>query len=104
MTVDPPGYIEDWSPIPDDRYARAQQGERQFWMGKSAEVLNLSAKYYFFAGFHRWTVKRNLMHPFRIDPSRPGNFQIAPDDIAGTDILDIGPGPASISLSLVPCA
>jgi SAM-dependent methyltransferase len=97
-------YISDWSPVPLVRYEQAQQAERKYWSTRDRRILELSAKEYFYSGYYEWKEHRDLLNPFRVRPSRPQNFQIAPDDMEGSAVLDVGCGPTSASISLVHCA
>jgi SAM-dependent methyltransferase len=97
-------YVEDWSPVSIRRFAWAQTSERAYWAQQDPRLLRLHAQYYYYAGFYEWIRHRALLNPFRIDPSRPGNFQLSPDAIAGSIVLDVGCGPMTWTLSLVHCA
>lgn len=97
-------YVSDWTPIPAPRYEQAQGREVDYWDTRPPELLTLNAKYYFYAGFYEWTKHRELLNPFRVDPSRPQNFQIPGAAIEGRAILDVGCGPSPATLSLVHCA
>jgi SAM-dependent methyltransferase len=102
--MDQTGYIRDWSPIPASRYEEAQQSERGFWSRKDRRILNLEARYYFYAGYYQWSKHRALCNPFCVRESMPGNFQIPAAEMQGSRVLDVGCGPASQALSLVHCA
>jgi SAM-dependent methyltransferase len=97
-------YVSDWSPVSPDRYHQAQKAEREYWSQKDREILNLKARYYFYAGYYSWTTNRGLLNPFCVSPSRPENFQIASDAMEGRDVLDVGCGPTTPTISLVHCA
>ncbi len=97
-------FIEDFSAVPSIRFSEAQTAERDFWDSQDRVVLTLQANYYFYAAYYEWTEHRALLNPFRRDPTRPANFQLSADDIAGAAVLDIGCGPTSQALSLVHCA
>lgn len=97
-------YVTDWQAVPTARYAEAQAKEREWWSERDAARLTLHAEYYFYAGYYEWTKHRALLNPFRVNPEQPLNFQVAADEIEGRDILDLGCGPMSHTLSLVHCA
>lgn len=97
-------YVTDWRAVSPGRYARAQDTERQYWSEQDAAALTLGAQNYFYAGYYKWTKHRELLNPFRVRPERPDNFQIPSSEMEGKDILDIGCGPMSHTLSLVHCA
>lgn len=97
-------YVEDFSAIGADRYAEAQLEERDFWSSRSRLSLIRGAVYRYRAGLLAWRLHRALIDPFRVDPTRPANFGLRPDEIAGKVILDVGCGPVSQALSLVHCA
>ncbi|MEK6276632.1 MAG: class I SAM-dependent methyltransferase [Actinomycetota bacterium] len=102
--MDHTSYIRDWSPVPTSRYQQAQQTEHRYWSLQDRRLLNLEAKYYFYAGHYEWTRHRVLLNPFCVRDSSPGNFQIPADEMEGCLVLDVGCGPASDTLSLVHCA
>jgi ubiquinone/menaquinone biosynthesis C-methylase UbiE len=58
----------------------------------------------FCKGYYHWRMHRALTDPFRVDSSKPTNFGLEPDEIAGAAVVDIGCGPISETLSLVHCA
>ena len=97
-------YVTDWSAVPDDRYAVAQAAEFAYWSDKGGELLRLRAQYYFYAGFYAWVQRREPINPFRVSSRRPQNYQLTGDEVEGTDVLDIGCGPAPVTLSLVHAA
>lgn len=97
-------YIEDFSAVPMDRFAQAQASERDYWDSEGSELLTSQARRNFYAGQYQWANYGALVDPFRIAPDRPGNFQCSPEQIAGAEVLDVGCGPISQSLSLVHCA
>ena len=97
-------YIENFSAVPNDRYAQAQAAERGYWDSEGSELLIWQAQCRFYAGRYEWEKHRDLINPFRIDPGRPGNFQCSPEQFAGAVVLDVGCGPISQSLSLIHCA
>src|SRR5579872_5343955 len=97
-------YIDDWSPVPASLHREAQVEERDWWQHQDRNILQLTAKYHFYAGYYDWTRHRRLLNPFCIRPDGPSNFQISNDAIAGKRMLDLGCGPISESISLVHCA
>ncbi len=97
-------YIDDWSPVPGSLHREAQVKERDWWQHQDRNILQLTAKYHFYAGYYDWTRHRSLLNPFCIRPDSSSNFQIPNDAFAGKRVLDIGCGPISESISLVHCA
>ncbi len=97
-------YIDDWSPVPTFRYQDAQITEKSYWQEQDPSVLNLEARYYFYAGYYEWTKHRALLNPFCVRPSNPNNFQIPGEAMEGKSVLDVGCGPTPQSVSLVHCA
>jgi SAM-dependent methyltransferase len=97
-------YVEDFSAVPHDRYAQAQGSEHRYWNSQSRRWLTRKALFNFCEGHYRWRMHRMLTDPFRIDASKPANFGLEPDEIAGAVVADIGCGPISETLCLVPCA
>ena len=97
--------IRDWSALTEEDWRASQEGERHYWTTRRDPFrLLYHAEHYFYAGFYEWTTRRALLNPFRVDPSRPDNFQIPPDEMEGRVVLEVGCGPASRTLSLVHCA
>src|SRR5687767_1770020 len=99
-----PTYITDWSSVPRHRWEQAQEVERAYWYAKDRERLGLDARLLFYSSYYEWTKHGRLLNPFRIDPDRPQNFQLGPDDVAGKRILDVGCGPRPRTLPLVHCS
>ena len=99
-----PKYTTDWSSVAVHRYHQAQRAERAYWDAKDRERLILDARLYYYSGYYRWSKHRELINPFSIDPDRPQNFQLAPDEVLGRRILDAGCGPRPRTLPLVHCA
>lgn len=97
-------YIEDFSAVPPDRYAEAQESELRYWTLQSRVWLTRRALYLLGTGYYAWRRHGALTNPFRIDPTRPANFGLQSDDIAGAVVVDVGCGPMSETLSLVHCA
>ena len=97
-------YITDWSSVAVDRYDQAQRTERAYWDAKDRERLVLDARLYYYSGYYQWSKRRGLLNPYRVDPDRPQNFQLLPDEVHGRRILDAGCGPRPWTLSLVHCA
>jgi SAM-dependent methyltransferase len=95
-------YVEGFSAVPADRYTEAQAEERRYWNSENRLVRR--AVRYFSEGLYQWRVHRALTSPFRVDPTRPDNFDLQPDEIAGAVVLDVGCGPISRTLCLVHCA
>lgn len=97
-------YVEDFSAVGAERYAEAQREEREFWSSKSRVLLIRGAGWRYLKGRREWRQHRELINPFRIDPTRPVNFGLQPQDVAGAVVVDVGCGPVCETLSLVHCA
>lgn len=98
-------YVEDFSAVSPDRYSEAQASERRHWNSENRRLwLIRRAVYNYCLGLYEWRRHRALTDPFRIDPTKPDNFGLQPDELAAAVVVDVGCGPISQSLSLVHCA